>query len=335
MPKAAIIGCGDVSVVHFEALAGMDDAELVAVCDADPARRVAAQEAHGVPGFEDYREMLDVAAPDVVHITTPHHEHAAIAIECLRRGVHVVLEKPLAHTLAEGERLLAAAADSTAKIALCFQNRYNAPVQEMRRLLDSGELGQVLGASATVMWHRDADYYLSRPWRGSWAEGGGGLMMNQAIHTVDLLQWLVGDVVALAGSASTHALAETIEVEDTAEFAALHSSGARSVFYATLANTVNAPVTLDISTERATLNLRGDLTVTYDDGRSEAVRERVTGSGGRSYWGVSHALLIADFYAGLAQPGPFWIDAAEGAKSLRIVKELYRQSYPGSEEKVS
>ena len=335
MPKAAIIGCGDVSVVHFEALAGMDDAELVAVCDTDPARRAAAQQAHSVPGFEDYRDMLDAAAPDVVHITTPHHEHAAIAIECLRRGVHVVLEKPLAHTLAEGERLLAAAADSSAKIALCFQNRYNAPVQEMRRLLDSGELGQVLGTSATVMWHRDADYYLSRPWRGSWAEGGGGLMMNQAIHTVDLLQWLVGDVVALAGSASTHALAETIEVEDTAEFAALHSSGARSVFYATLANTLNAPVTLDISTERATLNLRGDLTVTYDDGRSEAVRERTTGSGGRSYWGVSHALLIADFYAGLAQPGPFWIDAAEAAKSLRMVKELYRQSYPGSEEKVS
>lgn len=335
MPKAAIIGCGDVSVVHFEALAGMDDAELVAVCDTDPGRRAAAQEAHGVPGFEDYRDMLEATAPDVVHITTPHHEHAAIAIECLHRGVNVVLEKPLAHTLSEGERLLAAAAASPAKIGLCFQNRYNAPVQEMRRLLDSGELGKVLGASATVMWHRQPDYYLGRPWRGSWGEGGGGLMMNQAIHTVDLLQWLLGDVVTLAGTASTHALAEAIEVEDTAEFAALHSNGARSVFYATLANTFNAPVTLDISTERATLSLRGDLTVTYDGGRSEVVRERAIGSGGRSYWGVSHALLIVDFYAGLAQPGPFWIDAAEGAKSLRIVKELYRQSYPGSEEKVS
>jgi len=335
MPKAAIIGCGDVSIVHFEALAGMDDAELVAVCDTDPERRAAAQRAHGVPGFEDYRDMLEAAAPDVVHITTPHHEHAAIAIECLRRGVNVVLEKPLAHTLTEGEKLLAAAADSTARIGLCFQNRYNAPVQEMRRLLDSGELGKVLGASATVMWHRHADYYLSRPWRGSWGGGGGGLMMNQAIHTVDLLQWLVGDVVSLSGSASTHALAEAIEVEDTAEFVALHSNGARSVFYATLANTVNAPVTLDISTEKAVLSLRGDLTVTYDDGRIDVVRERTIDSGGRSYWGVSHALLIADFYAGLAKPEPFWIDAAEGAKSLRIVKELYRQSYPGSEEKVS
>ena len=335
MPKAAIIGCGDVSIVHFEALAGMDDAELVAVCDTDPERRSAALSTYGVPAFEDYRDMLDTAAPDVVHITTPHHEHAAMAIDCLRRGVNVVLEKPLAHTLAEGERLLAAAADSTARIGLCFQNRYNAPVQEMRRLLDSGELGKVLGASATVMWHRDADYYLSRPWRGSWGGGGGGLMMNQAIHTVDLLQWLVGDVVSLSGSASTHALGDAIEVEDTAEFAALHSNGARSVFYATLANTVNAPVTLDIETEKAALSLRGDLTVTYDDGRNHVVRERTTPSGGRSYWGVSHALLIADFYAGLAEPGPFWIDAAEGAKSLRIVKELYRQSYPGSEEKVS
>ncbi|AXJ09741.1 Gfo/Idh/MocA family protein [Arthrobacter sp. PM3] len=335
MPKAAIIGCGDVSVVHFEALDGMDDADLVAVCDTDPGRRAAAQAAHGVPAFEDYRDMLATAAPDVVHITTPHHEHAAMAIECLRRGVHVVLEKPLAHTLAEGERLLAAAAASTARIGVCFQNRYNAPVQATRRLLDSGDLGRVLGASATVMWHRDADYYLSRPWRGSWGGGGGGLMMNQAIHTVDLLQWLLGDVVELSGSASARALAGTIEVEDTAEFAAVHNSGARSVFYATLANTLNAPVTVDISTEKATLSLRGDLTVTYDDGRSDVVRERAAGSGGRSYWGVSHALLIADFYESLAQPGPFWIDAAEAAKSLRIVKELYRQSYPGSEAKVS
>ena len=154
MPKAAIIGCGDVSIVHFEALAGMDDAELVAVCDTDPARRAAAQEAHGVPGFEDYRDMLEAAAP--TSCTSPPRitNMRRSPIECLRRGVNVVLEKPLAHTLAEGERLLAAAAESTAKIGLCFQNRYNAPVQEMRRLLDSGELGQVLGASATVMWHR-------------------------------------------------------------------------------------------------------------------------------------------------------------------------------------
>lgn len=159
--------------------------------------------------------------------------------------------------------------------------------------------------------------------------------MNQAIHTVDLLQWLVGDVVAVTGNASTRFLGDTIEVEDTAEFVAEHAGGARSAFYATLANPFNAPVTLDVVTEKAVLSLQGDLTVTHDDGRVDIVRERPSGSGGRSYWGVSHELLISDFYARLDDAEPFWISPAEAEKSLRIVKDIYRQSYPESAHTVS
>jgi predicted dehydrogenase len=328
--RAAVIGCGDVSTVHFGAISKLDDVELVAVCDTDPRRLAAAVAAYGVPGFADHLSLLAGQKPDVVHISTPHDQHAALAADCLERGVNVIVEKPLAHTLEEGRRLIEAAARSSAKIAVCFQNRYNATAQAMHALLSSGELGAVLGASATVMWQRDAGYYLSRPWRGSWAGGGGGLLMNQAIHTVDLLQWLVGDVVSLNGNASTRFLGGTIDVEDTAEFVAEHANGARSAFYATLANAVNAPVTLDIVTEQATLSLRGDLTVTNADGRIEVVPERVVESGGRAYWGVSHELLIADFYARLGEDGPFWINPSEAAKSLRIVKEIYRQSYPES-----
>jgi UDP-N-acetyl-2-amino-2-deoxyglucuronate dehydrogenase len=333
--KAAVIGCGDVSAVHFEAIAKLDGVRLAAVCDTDPARLAAATAAFGVPGFSDHLSLIEAIGPDVVHITTPHNMHASTAADCLHRGVSVIVEKPLAHTLAEGNRLAEAAQASTAKIGVCFQNRYNATAQAMHSLLSSGDLGAVVGASATVLWHRDADYYRSRPWRGTWEGGGGGLMMNQAIHTVDLLQWLVGDVTSLSGNASTRFLGDTIEVEDTAEFVAMHANGARSAFYATLANAVNAPVTLDIVAEKATLSLRGDLTVTYADGRVEVVPERVVESGGRAYWGVSHELLISDFYARLPEEGPFWIDPAEAQKSLRIVKEIYRQSYPELTELVS
>jgi UDP-N-acetyl-2-amino-2-deoxyglucuronate dehydrogenase len=328
MPTAAVIGCGDVSSVHFGAIAKMDDVELVAVCDTDAARLQAAKAAYGVAGYADHLEMLEAVRPDVVHICTPHHLHASIAVDCLEHGVSVIVEKPLAHTLEEGRRLVEAAERSTAKIAICFQNRYNATSQAMRRLLDDGGLGQVLGASATVMWHRTAEYYRDRPWRGTWAEGGGGLMMNQAIHTVDLLQWLVGDVTKVEGHASTRSLGGVIEVEDTAEFIAGHANGATSVFYATLANATNAPVTLDIVTEKATLSLRGDLNVTYADGTVETIPERALESGGRAYWGVSHELLIKDFYATLEDTAPFWISPAEAEKSLRIVKDIYAQSYP-------
>ncbi|MDP9696481.1 UNVERIFIED_ORG: putative dehydrogenase [Arthrobacter globiformis] len=332
---AAVIGCGDVSTVHFEAVAKLDGAALVAVCDTDPQRLASAMAAWGVPGYADHLALIEAVKPDVVHICTPHDQHAAVAVDCLERGVNVIVEKPLAHTLAEGRRLVEAASAGGAKIAVCFQNRYNATSQAMHALLSTGELGAVTGASATVMWQRSAEYYQSRPWRGTWAGGGGGLLMNQAIHTVDLLQWLVGDVVAVTGNASTRFLGEAIEVEDTAEFVAEHAGGARSAFYATLANSFNAPVTLDVVTEKAVLSLRGDLTVTHSDGRVDLVPERTGGSGGRSYWGVSHELLISDFYARLDDADPFWISPAEAEKSLRIIKEIYRQSYPESTHAVS
>jgi predicted dehydrogenase len=332
---AAVIGCGDVSSVHFEAIAKLDGATLVGVCDPDPRRLASAMAAYGVPGYADHQSLLEAVRPDVVHICTPHDRHASVAADCLERGVHVIVEKPLAHTLAEGRRLVEAAAAGNAKIAVCFQNRYNATSQAMHSLLSSGDLGPVVGASATVLWQRTAEYYRDRPWRGSWAGGGGGLMMNQAIHTVDLLQWLVGDVAAVSGNASTRFLGGTIEVEDTAEFVAEHANGARSAFYATLAHATNAPVTLDVVTEKAVLSLRGDLTVAYGDGRVEVVPERRSESGGRSYWGVSHELLISDFYARLDDADPFWISPAEAEKSLRIVKDVYRQSYPESAATVS
>ncbi|SDS46406.1 Predicted dehydrogenase [Friedmanniella luteola] len=329
MPTAAVIGCGDVSVVHLDALASLPDVELVGVVEPDRDRREAAAQKYGVPGFPDQAALLAQARPDVVHVTTPHHTHVELALACLEQGVHVVLEKPLASTVADGERLAAAADAGSAKIAVCFQNRYNAAVRGLHERLTSGELGTVLGAAATVVWHREASYYENRPWRSTWAGSGGGLLMNQAIHTVDLVQWLVGDVTGVEGHASTRALAGAIEVEDTAEIALQHASGARSVFYATLAHAANAPVTLDVVTEQATLSLRGDLTITHADGRSETVRERTAATGGRSYWGVSHELLLADFYARLGDPEPFWISPREALKSLRIVKDVYRQSYPG------
>lgn len=326
--RVAVIGCGDISSLHLAAIAAAPEAELVAVCDPDIGRRIQASEAHRVPGFADHLNLFALARPDVVHVCTPHSTHAAIAVDALERGIHVVLEKPLAHDRAAGDRIVAAAEARSAKIAVCFQNRYNEPVQAASRILRSGDLGKVLGSAATVLWHRTPEYYLDRPWRGRWATAGGGLLMNQAIHTLDLVQWLVGDVTAVTGTAHTRVLGETIEVEDTAEIVLTHANGARSVFYATLGNAVNAPVTLDITAERGTLSLRGDLTVTRADGATEVIRERAAGSGERAYWGVSHELLIHDFYRALDSTEPFWIGPAEAMKTLDVIQDIYDQSYP-------
>lgn len=330
MRTAAVVGCGDISTVHFASIEELENVELVAVCDTDPAALARAVDAQGVAGFGDVASMLRDVRPDVVHVCTPHHQHLPVALECLEAGVNVLLEKPVAPSLADGERLAAASEASASKLGVCFQNRYNATSQAMREVLDSGELGSVLGAVATVIWTRIPAYYTDKPWRGRWDQAGGGLLINQAIHTLDLLQWLVGDVVEVQGHAASRFYSQVSEVEDTAELALRHDSGVRSVFFGTLGSPVNHPVTLDITAERGSLSLRGDLTITRADGSVETVRERVAPTRGRSYWGYSHQILIDDFYSSLDDPQPFWLTAREGLKSLRILSDVYDQSFPSA-----
>ncbi len=326
MPRVAVIGCGVVSVVHFEAIAAIDGAELVGVADLDPATAEAAEERYGVPSATDLESLIAEVSPDVVHVCTPHDAHVPVSLAALQAGIAVLQEKPVACTVAEADRLVDAAENGRTKIGICFQNRYNATSQALRSILDSGELGSVIGASATLMWNRPPAYYTARPWRGRFATSGGGVLINQAIHMLDLLLWLLGDAVTVNGSATRRLLDGVVEVEDTADMVLQHSSGARSVFFATVANTVDAPVTLDIATERATLSLRGDLTVRHADGRSEVIRERVAASSGRAYWGVSHEVLIRDFYSRLDDPEPFWISPREAVRSLAVIEQVYAQS---------
>jgi len=323
---AAVVGCGDVSVVHLQALQKLDGVDLAGVCDTDPERAATTAERYGVPAFTDHRGLLAAVRPDVVHVCTPHDRHTPVAVDCLDAGVAVLLEKPVAHTVAEADRLIAAARRQPGvKIGICLQNRYNTTTRAARDLLASGALGPVRGGSATVLWHRDPAYYRARPWRGQRARSGGGVLINQAIHTLDLMEWLLGDVERVRGHAGRYAL-DDIDVEDTASVVLDHAGGARSVVFATVANAVDSPVTIEIVTERAVLLIRGDLTVSHADGRVETVAEPVVSTGGRAYWGASHELLIADFYRTLAGPEPFWISPREGARSLRVIDRIYRRN---------
>ncbi|MDN5599860.1 MAG: Gfo/Idh/MocA family protein [Brachybacterium sp.] len=334
--RIGLIGCGDVSVVHFEAIRDIEGLELVGVADSDPQARARAAEATGVPGFADTQELIDAVGPDAVHVTTPHHQHIGPSLTALEAGLHVLQEKPLAHTLADGRRLvdaLAAAPADGPKVGICFQNRYNLASQRLHEMLGSGELGAVRGAWASVVWTRSADYYRAKPWRGTWEGSGGGLLINQAIHTLDLVQWLLGGVERTDGHVATRKYGDVIEVEDTAELLLHHGGGVTTSFYATLTAPQHRPVEIELDCERAYVSLRGGtdggLTIRWADGRVDTLGERSVTSGGRSYWGVSHELLIRDFYARLDQPEPFWIGPGEAMASLEILTEAYRLSGVG------
>ena len=334
--RIGVIGCGDVSVVHFEAIRDIEGLELVGVADTDPQALARAVEATGVPGFASTQELIDGVGPDAVHVTTPHDAHIDPSLTALAAGVHVLQEKPLAHTLEEGRRLVDAVAAAPAdgpKVGICFQNRYNLASQRLHEMLGSGELGAVRGAWASVVWTRSADYYRAKPWRGTWANSGGGLLINQAIHTLDLVQWLLGGVERTDGHVATRKYGDVIEVEDTAELLLHHGGGITTSFYATLTAPRHRPVEIELDCENAYVTLRGGtdggLTIRWADGRVDTVGERSVTSGGRSYWGVSHELLIRDFYARLDEPEPFWIGPGEAMASLEILKEAYRSSGVG------
>ena len=324
--RVGLIGCGSIASQHLDAITANPDATLVAVADSDQDAAAAVIGDRGIPGYPGLTQLLDAEQVDVVHICTPHHLHAPMAIESLRRGVHVLLEKPVATTVADGEAVIRAAIASTATIGVCFQNRFNPTVRAIRDLIDGGTLGDLVGGRAAVTWSRDESYYESRPWRGRWAESGGGVLINQAIHTLDLLQWFLGDVTAVRGVATRAALPDSVEVEDTAALQLGHAGGRRSVFHASNGYVANAPVTLELVAERGVVKLDTDVRVEHADGRIDTIRETRVGLGEKAYWGASHQDLIDDFYRHVRAGTPFPVGPAEALKSLKIIAAVYDQS---------
>lgn len=327
MATAAVIGIGDISAQHLAAIDAHPDIELVAVCDIDPARAAAAADRWGVEAFTDHTALLARVRPDVVHLTVPHHVHVPVALAALATGSHVLTEKPLGHTVASARILADAARSSDRKVGVCYQNRYNPTSVALKDAVDSGRYGRVLGARASVWWHRTPAYYEASPWRGLWAQGGGGALINQSIHTIDLLCWVLGRPEVIRGQAGTLVLNDEIEVEDAATVILTHPAGVGSVLFATNDHFTNAPISVEIALEGGVLRLEeGVLVHTTAEGSPTVLATDVALGGQRSYWGSSHAALINDFYARLDEPGPFWIDPDAALVSLTVVRTVYARS---------
>lgn len=213
--KTAIIGCGKVSDLHAQALLATAEAEFVAVFSRDYAKAKKYGEKYAVQGFSDIGEMIRSAGVEAVIICTPHPAHCDAAVIAAEAGVHVLVEKPLAATLQDCDTILAAARRNKVKIGTVCQRRFYAPVQRLKKAIDAGKIGRPALGTVLMLGWRDRDYYVSDPWRGKWRAEGGGVLVNQAPHQLDLLQWFMGPIVELFGvwANINHPY---IEVEDTA-----------------------------------------------------------------------------------------------------------------------
>jgi UDP-N-acetyl-2-amino-2-deoxyglucuronate dehydrogenase len=332
--RVALVGCGRISRNHFEAIARVEELELVAVADVDLTRAQAVGAEQGVPAFGSLDEMLAAVPSDLVAICTPSGLHPQHGIVAARAGRHVLTEKPMAISLAAADELVQACDAAGVHLFVVKQNRLNPPIQLLRRAVDKGRFGRIYSANTTVRWTRPQEYYDAEPWRGTW-EFDGGAFMNQASHYVDLMQWLVGPVESVMAKTATQA--RRIEAEDSGVALLKFRSGALGVIEVTvLTYPRNLEGSITILGEKGSVKIGGTavnrvehwLFAEYDDDDKlvEAANTNpptVYGFGHEGYY--RNVLRVL---RGEARPDT---DGRAGRKSLELILGIYESAKTGRE----
>ncbi|MDE4082524.1 MULTISPECIES: Gfo/Idh/MocA family protein [Enterobacter cloacae complex] len=326
--NAAIIGAGAIHGCHVNALRQLPNVALRALVDTDSVKGLTLAMNYRCRFYQDYREMLLDESIDVVHICTPHFEHKNMILAALAAGKHVFCEKPVGMNSSELADIASAAVQAPGRLGVCYQNRLNPTSLRIRKELAEGGLGRMLSIKAVLTWSRSGAYYTESPWRGKLATEGGSLLINQAIHTLDLMQWFGGGVTRLKGVVDCGELADVTEGEDSA-MATLHfANGARGLFYASNCHTADSPLWLEIRCERGSLLLNDNTLwrITPDE-RFRLESDASPDGTAKSYWGLGHQQAIRRFYHAIHHPeNTDFIDIRTAGISLRLVEAFYRSS---------
>jgi UDP-N-acetyl-2-amino-2-deoxyglucuronate dehydrogenase len=330
--RFGLIGCGRVAPRHAESLLSLPGAQLVAVADVRETRaeRFAAQ--YHAAAHTDYRALLARQDVDVVSICTPSGLHAQMAIEAMQAGKHVIVEKPIALSLDDADRMIGAARVYGLKLCVVLQNRYNPPMQDLKQVVESGMLGRLLLGNATVRWYRPQEYY-EDGWHGTWAMDGGALM-NQSIHHIDALQWLLGRPESVFAYSAT--LAHRMEAEDIGVASIRFHGGTLGVVEG---STVTYPENLEGSVavfgERGSLKVGGTalnrkvlwkVAGELEHEKELLTREQVDPP---SVYGTSHRAVIADMIEAILVNRVPKTDGREAKKSLALVLAMYESARTG------
>lgn len=329
MKKAAIIGLGDISKIHIPIIESSPDMVLCAVCDSNPEAKEAAPS--GTAFYTDYHEMVEKERPDCVHVCLPHYLHYPVTKELVEMGCSVFCEKPVALNTEEAERFVRLEeAHPEVRITICLQNRLNESVELLKKLIESGEYGQVVGTRGIVPWYRPAEYYRVKPWRGSWITAGGGCMINQSVHTLDLLYYLGGNMKGLKASVS-QILDYGIEVEDTVTARLDYANGAKGLFFATNANYKNEAVQIAVQLERAEFRIEENILYQIlPGGEKKYLTEDRKFPGTRFYYGASHEKLIRRFYQVLEEDKGDYIRVKDAEMSIRLIDAILESGRSGA-----
>jgi UDP-N-acetyl-2-amino-2-deoxyglucuronate dehydrogenase len=350
--RFGIIGCGSIGPTHAAALSRINDAELIAVADLDAERAQSMATKFSVGRvYESDRELLSDPEIDIVSICTPSGMHADHAITAMQAGKHVIVEKPMDITLKAADRMIAAERKFGRKLTIISQHRFDPATIQVKELIESGKLGKIILADMAVKWWRDQRYYDSGDWRGTWKLDGGGALMNQGVHTVDLLQWLAGGVSSVFAHTRT-ACHERIEVEDIAVAALTFENGAIGTLTATTAAYKGFPVRIELHGTEGSAVIEGDhlKCVMFRngqqlDGKHPAHHALSVAQGGTasvkhdaakappadksSQWGDAHKGQIENFMQAIRTNGKPLIDGTAGRRPLEIILGVYQSARTG------
>lgn len=328
MLKFGIIGCGRIALKHAESIVALPEAELVGVCDIVPERARAFAEKYGAKPYVDYIEMLKNPEIDVITVATPSDLHAPIGIAAAKAGKHVMVEKPMAMTLKSADELIAACREAGVKLAVIHQNRFNKSIKLMRTALNDGRFGKLTHGQATVRWNRDDNYYAQAPWRGTKLQDGG-VLMNQSIHNIDLLQWMFGPVESVFGYTTT--MLRKIEMEDIGVAVLKFKSGALGIIEA--ASTIypkNIEETLNVFGETGSVMVGGiavNRIETWEFQDSEQEKAEIFASQENdppNVYGFGHREIILDMIQAIWEERPPAVPGEEGRKALEIILSIYK-----------
>ena len=335
--KYALIGCGRISPNHIAA-AKANGLEFVALCDIDPKNmhdKIVKFDLDGVRTYTDHREMLEKERPELVAVTTESGRHAAVALDCIDAGCNVIIENPIALSLADADEIIRRGKEKGVKVCANHQNRFNKSVQKIREAIEKERFGKMLHGTAHIRWHRDWEYYSRAKWRGTWEQDGGALM-NQCIHNIDLLRWMMGGEIDCVMGMTDNLCHDYIEAEDIGIAMIRFKNGAYGIVEGTTnVYPVNLEETLYLFGEKGTVKAGGISDNIIEEWRfadmldDPAEVKATYGENPPNVYGYGHTPLYADMIDAINNDREPYVTAEDGRQALELVLAIYKSAAEG------
>lgn len=330
MLRVGIVGCGNIFTMHATSANHLENAKIVGVCDIKKDRADKVAKKYNCKAYYDYKELISKENIDVVHVCIPHYLHPVVSKYAIMQGVHVLCEKPMSIKYEDAVENVELAEKYGVKYGIIFQCRYNDASRLVKEKLSDGTLGKIISARVVLTWCKPDDYYALSDWKGTWDKEGGGVVIDQAIHSIDLANWFINDEVESVKVSMANRNHSIMEVDDSAEGFITYKNGATLGFWAMNNYGCDEPIEIRILCENGKVVMDYDKAeITLNSGEKidakTTIDPDVIYEDGKEYWGFQHIRQIADFYKSVENNTEFSLSGREALKIQKLICKIYEE----------